>query len=351
MLECDLKLDYTLYNQIFKQNDGCSIIVNIYREITPLKSQDVFVLLDSYSNGFDYPLHCHPEYELNLIQGISGTRIVGDSTEEYYDSDLVLLGPYLHHKWSGNEYVNGNLIRYRVITIQFSGEIFEGPLFIKERFSNINKMLINSIRGIVFSGENAELAKSIIAKLTRGEGINTVLEFFQLMEVLALSKDTRFLTSEKFSSTELKWDSKRIQTAYNFIVTNYSNYRLNVEMVAKQVKMSNSAFSHFFKKYTNKSFTDFLTDIRISQVCKMLNDSDSTISELAYKVGFNNIANFNRHFKRLRGCTPNEYRNADRLVEEFDWEHQLTPWQFLPPESENLQLIGPNTYSTRVIHV
>ncbi len=316
-----------------------------------MKEQDVFVLLDSYSNGFDYPIHCHPEYELNLIQGISGSRIVGDSVEDYFDSDLVLLGPYLHHKWSGNEYIDGKKIKYRVITLQFSGEIFEGPLFSKERFMNINRMLSNSIRGIVYSGEVAEIAKTIIGKLTLGEGMNTILEFLNLMELLSLTKEYRYLTSENFSSAELKWDSKRIQIAYNYIVTNYSDHTLNIEMVAQQVKMSNSAFSHFFKKYTNKPFTDFLTDIRISQVCKLLNDSDYTISELAYRCGFNNIANFNRHFKRLRGCTPNEYRNNDRLLDEFDWERQLTPWQFLPPDSGDLHLIGPNTYSTRVIHV
>ena len=74
--------------------------MNIYREITPLNPPDVFVVLDSVCNGFDYPIHNHPEYELNLIAGMSGTRIVGDSTERYTDYDLVLLGPYLYHKWA-----------------------------------------------------------------------------------------------------------------------------------------------------------------------------------------------------------------------------------------------------------
>ena len=68
--------------------------MQVYREITPLKEHDLFVVLDSVSNGFDYPIHNHPEYELNLVAGISGTRIVGDSTERYNEFDMVLLGPY-----------------------------------------------------------------------------------------------------------------------------------------------------------------------------------------------------------------------------------------------------------------
>ena len=82
--------------------------MNIYREITPLNPPDVFVVLDSVSNGFDYPIHNHPEYELNLVAGMSGTRIVGDSTERYNDYDLVLLGPYLYHKWDGDAQLQQN---------------------------------------------------------------------------------------------------------------------------------------------------------------------------------------------------------------------------------------------------
>ena len=106
--------------------------MNIYREITPLKTPDVFVVLDSVCNGFDYPIHNHPEYELNLIAGMSGTRIVGDSIERYTDFDLVLLGPYLYHKWDGDAQLQQNGQPYRVITIQFSMELFSAQLFQKE---------------------------------------------------------------------------------------------------------------------------------------------------------------------------------------------------------------------------
>ena len=119
--------------------------VNIFREITPVGPNDVFVILDSFSNGFDYPVHCHPEYELTLIMGISGVRLVGDSTEHFNEFDLVLLGPYIYHKWTGDEYENGKLKKYRVITIQFSMELFEGPMFQKQRFLRIRSMLENSV--------------------------------------------------------------------------------------------------------------------------------------------------------------------------------------------------------------
>jgi hypothetical protein len=75
--------------------------MEVFLEITPLKETDVFVVLDALNNRFEYPLHNHPELEISLITGISGTRIVGDSTQAYQENDLVFLGPYLYHKWDG----------------------------------------------------------------------------------------------------------------------------------------------------------------------------------------------------------------------------------------------------------
>ncbi|HQW54969.1 MAG TPA: AraC family transcriptional regulator [Saprospiraceae bacterium] len=325
--------------------------MNIYREITPLNDQDVFVLLDSHSNGFDYPIHCHPEYELNLILGISGVRLIGDSTERYHEQDLVLIGPYLYHKWTGDEYINGLKKQYNVITLQFSIDLLEGTLFKKEKFHNIRKMLDASVRGIKFSGKDLNAAAQIITSMTQDKGFTNVIEFIQLLETLSQASDFCYLASEGFMPQTMRWDSKRIQTAYNYIIRHFDKSKLKVEEVAKLINMSDSSFSHYFKKYTNKSFTEFLTDVRIGNACKLLIGSDDTISSIAYASGFNNIANFNRLFKKTRLCTPVEFRNRHKEHSGFDWQNQITPWQFLPPHSRDLPSIGPKEYSTKLTHV
>jgi hypothetical protein len=102
--------------------------MKVYREITPLQHSDIFVVLDSFNNSFDYPIHNHPELELNLVIGSSGARIVGDSSERYVHQDLVLTGPYLFHKWDGDE-EHGHS---RVITVQFRMDLFNSQ-FLKSR--------------------------------------------------------------------------------------------------------------------------------------------------------------------------------------------------------------------------
>ena len=325
--------------------------MTIYQEITPLKAHDVFVIVDSTNNGFDYPIHNHPEYELNLIVGMSGTRIVGDSSARYTEGDLVLLGPYLYNKWDGDAQRQADGHPYRVITIQWARDLFSGQFFQKERFFKIRQLLQDASRGIKFDGKTFDEAAQLLINLTEDKGFVNVLEFFQLLDLLSQSAEAQFLSSEGFSSKVLRSDSNRIQVAYSYVLKNYAKADLKIGEVAAQVKMSDSAFSHFFKKYAFRSFTQFLVDVRIGHACKSLLDTDETISQICYKSGFNNVANFNRLFKKYRNATPVEYRR--RYVEKntFDWTHQVTPWQFLPAKDAVQETGKPQIYATRLVHV
>lgn len=323
--------------------------MQIYREITPLHDSNVFVVLDSMSNGFNYPIHSHPEYELNLVVGISGTRIVGDSTEHYYHFDLVLLGPYLYHKWDGDAAMQANGQPYRVITIQFAMGLFNSELLQKESFAGIRKLLADSGRGIKFYGQTFEQAMPMMMRMTEDNGFDNVITFLQLLGLLSRSTEKESLASEGFTSQALKSDSNRIQIAYNYIMKRFQDQNIKIGDVATQVNMSPSAFSHFFHKYTNKSFTQFLVDIRIGHACKMLLDTDETIREICYQAGFNNIANFNRLFRKYRDTTPLEYRRGYLKKNNFDWRSQVTPSQFLPMGKDGAAF-KPVEYKTKIVH-
>jgi AraC-like DNA-binding protein len=324
--------------------------MNVYREITPLNASDVFVFIDSARNGFDYPIHNHSEYELNLVMGMSGSRIVGDSTERYTDFDLVLLGPYLYHKWDGDAELQQNGQPYRVITIQFAMNLFNEHLFQKERFIKIKQLLQSSSRGILFSGKTFEEAMRLMISLTEDKGFGNIIEFLQLMDLLSQSNEAVFLATEGFTPQTLRSDSNRIQMAYSYILQHFADTDLKIGDVAAQVNLSDSAFSHFFHKFAFRSFTDFLIDIRVGHACKLLLDSDDTVNLIASKSGFNNLANFNRLFKKYRLCTPVEYRRRYLEKNDFDWAHQVTPWQFMPPKSGLKESIKPMTYATRLVH-
>lgn len=325
--------------------------MNIYREFTPLKESDVFVVLDSVCNGFDYPIHNHPEYELNLVAGMSGTRIVGDSTERYVDFDLVLLGPYLYHKWDGDKHLQESGQPYRVITIQFALDLFSGQLFLKERFYKIRQLLRDSSRGIRFYGSTFEEAMRIMVNFAEDKGFGNIIEFFRLIDLLSQSTEMEVLASEGFSPQALRSESNRIQVAYGYILKHFTDPELKIGDVAALVNMSDSAFSHFFQKYAFRSFTQFLIDVRVGHACKLMLDTDETINQICFKSGFNNLSNFNRLFKKYRSCTPVEYRRRYIEKNEFDWTKQVTPWQFMPGKTKTREGIKPVAYSTRLVHL
>lgn len=325
--------------------------MNIYRENTPLKTSDVFVVIDSISNGFDYPIHNHPEFELNLVAGMSGTRIVGDCIERYTDYDLVLLGPYLFHKWDGDDQLQQSGQPYRVITIQWAMDLLGGQMFQKERFLKIRELLKDAGRGIKFHGKTLAAAVQMMADLSEDRGFANIIGFFQLLDLLSQSTESAFLASEGFSPQSPRLENNRIQVSYAYILKNFADPALKIGDVAKQVNMSDSAFSHFFHKYAFRSFTQFLIDVRIGHACKLLLDTDQTINQISYKSGFNNLANFNRLFKKYRSCTPIEYRKRYVQKGDFDWTKQVTPWQFLPGKSQTKDSIKPKAYSTRLVHL
>jgi AraC-like DNA-binding protein len=325
--------------------------MQVYREITPLKEHDLFVVLDSVSNGFDYPIHNHPEYELNLVAGISGTRIVGDSTERYNEFDMVLLGPYLYHKWDADAALLASGQHYRVVTIQFGMDLFNAHLMQKERFYKVRKLLTDSVRGIKFSHKTIGEAIPVLLSLTQDKGFANVIEFFTLLDMLSKAEERSFLASEGFTPQAVKTDNHRMQTAYAYILKNFANPNIKIGDLVNMVNMSESAFSHFFQKNTNKSFTQFLIDVRIGHACKMLLDGDKTINQICFSSGFNNLANFNRLFKKYRNSTPIEYRRKYQLNTEFNWSKQTTPWQFLPSGSGGLDKLAPQAYATRLVHI
>jgi AraC-like DNA-binding protein len=144
-------------------------------------------------------------------------------------------------------------------------------------------------------------------------------------------------------------NSKRLHAAYQYILRHFQDIGLKMSDVAAEVNLGDSAFSHFFKKATNRSFSDYLIAMRLEHACKLLIESDEQISRIAFLSGFNNMANFNRKFKKAHQYTPMRFRKIYQEKSKFDWNKQITPGQFIPPGNQPVMVNKPSQYSTRVV--
>lgn len=90
----------------------------------------------------------------------------------------------------------------------------------------------------------------------------------------------------------------------------FTHFRRNISLkeVAASSNLNQTSFCRYFKLVTKKNYFSFLIQVRISQACRMLIDNRYTINVICYDCGFNNLSNFYRHFKKVTGMTPSEYK-------------------------------------------
>lgn len=280
----------------------------LLREITPLTQSDCFTLFSRTKNAFDFPLHYHEEFELNFIQNAKGAkRVIGDHIEEIDDLELVLVGPNLQHGWFTHKCKSSEIFE---VTIQFHRDLFDEKFLHRNQMNFIRTMFERSLRGILFSRETVEVLLPRFKELPQKYGFDSVLELLSILHDLSTSRNIRTLSDISFRNNEtVSYNSRRIALVMDFLNKNFEN-EISLAEAAKIVSMSEVAFSRFFKLRTGKTFIDTLNEIRLGKASRMLIDTTSSVSEIAYRCGFNNLSNFNRIFKKKKDCTPKEFRHT-----------------------------------------
>lgn len=282
----------------------------IYREITPLTQYDCFTVFDRNKTIFDFPLHSHEEFELNLILSGKGVkRVVGDHTEVIDDAELVLVGNNLPHGWLTHSYRwQEGMPEIKEVTVQFHRDLFDDKFLKRNQLFFVRSLLEKSSKGIAFSKDTIERIKPRLTTLAQKSGFDSMLELMSILHDLSVSRDMRMLSNSTFTDEDINFNSRRIEKVFAYMRDNYHK-DVNLAGVAKLAGMSEVSFSRFIKKRTGKTFVESLNEIRLGHASRSLINTSNTISEIAYKCGFNNLSYFNRIFKSRNGCTPKEFRD------------------------------------------
>lgn len=279
--------------------------LNIMREITPLTSNDCFTISFRQKSEFDFPLHYHDEIELNFILNAKGARrVVGDHIAEIDDRELVLVGSNIPHVWQTHKCKSKEI---REITIQFHKDLLDDKFLKRNQLSFIRKMLERATRGISFSKSTIDQLTPRLMTLNQKQGFDSVLELMSILHDLSVSRHMQTLSNTTFNITESTYSSRRIEKVVDLLNQNFHK-TITLAEAAKIANMSTASFSRFFKARTGISFVNSLLEIRLGHATRMLIETTQSVSEIAYDCGFNNISNFNRLFKKKKGCTPSVFR-------------------------------------------
>lgn len=260
--------------------------------------------------------HYHPEYELHLIVSTHGRAYVGDYIGTYEPGHLVLTAPGLPHNWLVDDLPPGGIQTPIHKVLQFKDETLRQGAQFLGALDELVPMFERARHGIEFFGMSA-LAENRFEDIRSSSGLTRLSVFLRYLAELAQCKDYRLLSESRVqgvSDANTRQDAEIIEfTASNALDD------IALKDVAEKFGMSEKYFSKHFKRVTGNTFMDFILRLRVNKACELLSDSEMYIASVCHAVGFNNVANFNRHFFKIKGMTPSNFRtrSVDRFGDEF----------------------------------
>nr|WP_238354330.1 AraC family transcriptional regulator [Fulvivirga marina] len=255
-------------------------------------------------------LHKHPELQLTTILESDGTVLIDDYVGNFKAGDVFLINSNVPHVFKNDKkyYTESEDLRALGISIFFEETLF-GEKFFKLPETQLVGQFLSKRQSLKLNRNTAEL---LIPKITRLQSLNNlskVIEMLSILEILASAEDSISLTSEvTHDYTELQ--AKRLNDIYQFTMNEFHR-EITLEEVADVSNMTVPSFCRYFKKRTRKTYIEFLTEMRVSYACKLLQKEDLSITGVCHLSGFNNLSNFNRKFKKITGYTPTVFRKIN----------------------------------------
>ncbi|WP_026951695.1 AraC family transcriptional regulator [Algoriphagus mannitolivorans] len=269
-----------------------------------------FVIQELKAPFFDVNWHFHSEYQLFVVLEGRGTRFIGDHMQAFREGDLVLTGPNLPHLWKNDLAYHdpANGLMTHGIVIYFPDNFLNESVFTLEEFDSIAQLLLKSSRGIQVIGHTNPIIKTMMVELLDLQGTKSLIQLMSMLELMAQNpEDCKLIADAAYINTNKESEKDRMGQVYEYVMRNFQG-KVNLEEAAQIANLSVSAFSRFFKSRVNKTFSDFLTDVRISHACKLLHETDKNIGEISFECGFPTLSNFNKLFRERTQKTPFEYR-------------------------------------------
>jgi AraC-like DNA-binding protein len=260
----------------------------------------------------DYPWHYHPEYEIIFVEKSYGIRLMGNHIGNFTDGDLMFISPNLPHVWRNvQDFYKGNKnLSVDVYVIHFREDALGKEFFQLPEFFHIRKLFQLGEQGFLIKTEGHEEISCLIKSVYNSLGVERLKMFLTLLDRIARLNEYELLSGPGYTDLVDKEDADRINKVVEHLMQNYMN-EIQLEKIAQLINLNKSSFCRYFKSRTNKTFSEFLNEIRIAHACKLLTDNNKNITQVCYEVGYNNISYFNRQFKRITG------KNARQYVKEY----------------------------------
>ncbi|MEX6689538.1 helix-turn-helix domain-containing protein [Danxiaibacter flavus] len=275
----------------------------------PEDLKEVFAVRVTNLPYFSTEFHFHHECQLVYVVESEGKRIIGDSVETFTNDEVILLGSDIPHVWcNDSKYFDKDQQEKSAHSIA----IFFDPeklIELLSHFGSVKKLeslLKNAGRGISFQGKTKEKIKELITTLKEQENLSRLITLLKIFEVAIQTDEYHLLASSGYVNTYHAKDNDRMDKVFKYVFNNFTR-DIQLEHIAELANMNKQSFCRYFKSRTQKTFIEFLNEIRIAHACKLIAEGENHIAGIAYNCGYNSLSNFNRFFKEIKGISPKAY--------------------------------------------
>lgn len=278
----------------------------------PIKLENSFSIRHDKAPNFGTVWHYHPELEIQYVIQGEGVRFIGDNISNFSSGELILLGENLPHTWRCNEaYFQSNSgLEAEAIVIHFLPECLGKDFLSLPEAYLIPKLFEKAKKGMVIQGRTREKMNDLLFSAIKATNLDRIIILLSILKTLAETDEyTHIATSQHSFGQSTETDTIRLNKVYNYTLSNYKK-EISLDEISSISNLSVTSFCRYFKLMTKKTYYDFLIEIRISHACRALIEDKLPTEVICFECGFNNVSNFYRHFKKVTGMTPLDYKRT-----------------------------------------
>ena len=280
--------------------------MEINKEIVSSDKNSPFIVKQYLQDYFTSPRHYHREYEIAYIEESHGKLFVGNNVVDYNQGQIFIFAPRLVHCFkTQKENIKENK-KAKATIILFRKEFLGDDFYKMKESILLNKLLSDAEEGIQLINPDSRIV-DLIKNMPGKEGLNVVIDVLSCLDYLSKCSDYKLLTIKWFKKQYFVLKDDRLNEILDYIEKNFG--KLNYEEITQIAKMSKPAFSRYFRNKTEKTFTQYVNEIRMANARKFLLETNKKIIDISIGCGFQNLTYFNRMFKQLNNITPKHFRD------------------------------------------
>ena len=252
---------------------------------------------------FKAPYHYHPECELIHIRQGHGRRWIGGSITHFGPGDLVFISPNVPHIWR----VAPECPQAEASYIQFLPGFVGPDFFNTPEMQSVQELMATARGGMVFSDPVRTEIAIRVDKALELNSSECLLSLLDMLYRLSQDRGRRPLGIAMIPTCLNQRQEERISKVFEYI-NHHLNEPISQAEIAQRVNLTPPSFCRLFKNTTGKCFMEVVNELRISQVCRLLEETSRSVSEIAYECGYETLSYFNSTFRKIMNTTPSRYR-------------------------------------------